>query len=144
MDSPTVAPETTFQTARIVWLAFLTAIGLYGVVLVLVVGDGAGGASLPQLRTLLTGLAIGSGVAAWAAFRRVARIEPAVGAAPIDEADLQRRLGFALLSWAFAESIALYGFVLAMLERRPSVAIAFFACGALALLAARPRPELFR
>jgi len=139
------AGDGWFERARIVWWAMITAIGLYGAVLVLVTAGGGAGATVPQLRTALTVLAFGSGVASWLAHRRIVPRAPATAASGVpDDGEQQRRFGMAVLSWGFGETIALYGFVLALLERTPADALGFFALAALALVATRPRPALFR
>ena len=86
----------------------------------LVTGDGGTGEALPQLRVALR-TASGRGAASswFVYYRNVARAGIAVAPAPADEAELQRRFATVVMSWGFAETIALYGFVLAMLERSP-------------------------
>jgi F0F1-type ATP synthase membrane subunit c/vacuolar-type H+-ATPase subunit K len=147
MDRDTTAggADDWFRRARVVWAAMFTAIGLYGLVLMLVTGDGAAGEPVPQLRAALIALAVASCAASWLVHRRILPRAATPGLpARGDEAEQQQRFTLAVLSWGFAETVALYGFVLALIERSPWEAATFFVVAVLALLATRPRPELFR
>jgi hypothetical protein len=113
----------------------LTAIPLYAVVLVLVTRNDGAGEVVPQLQTTLYLLAVMSGVIAWRVHRRLTSSGAAVA--------LDQRMTHNLLSWVFSESIAIYGFVLGLLRRSLDDAAVLMVVGVLAMLATRPRPELY-
>jgi hypothetical protein len=135
MDPGDSSADDTLRTARTIWAGMLTAIPMYAVILLLVTrGDGAGEV-VPQLQTTLHLLAVVSGIIAWQVHRRLTRS----ASAPLD----QRAL-YNLLSWVFSESIAIYGFVLGLLRRSLDDAAILMVVGVLAMLATRPRPELYQ
>jgi hypothetical protein len=132
-----------FTTARIVWTSMLAALPLYAVVLLVLVSDPgpASTANVVLLRSVF--LVLSLAVAGVIVFFRRRLPSPSADPARSPAVDPAANLTAYVVGWALAESIALYGLVLAFLSRDAGEAVPFFVASALLLLWQRPRREHF-
>ncbi|MBU2488768.1 MAG: hypothetical protein KKA60_05205 [Proteobacteria bacterium] len=127
------------QTSWIVWGAMLTSVFLYGVVARIITAQGAlpdmDVPAYPVLRIVFMTLGAALLFAAPAVGRKLEAL-PSVRAANPDPA--RQRLAAAMVSWAMAEAVGVFGLVLYFLGREPWVLYVFLGASAVGLVALRP------
>jgi hypothetical protein len=143
----TALPRTAVDEKRllyIMWIAFLLAVGLYAPVPYLLIREGADdAAALPvAARSGLYFAALGAAVSSLAAKRWWTNSLLAVVRSEVPtpvKADVWMRLrAGCVVTWALSEAVALLGFALAMIARRPADGVPFAAGAALLLYLQRP------
>ena len=140
----TAIPPNELRVLRVMWIAFLVAIGLYAPMPYLLGAEGLDpAAALPAgARSGLHFAALGAAVSSFAARRwwtnslLAALRSPA--ATPVrDDVWIRLRAG-CLITWALSETVALLGFALAMVARRPLDGVPFAVTAAVLLYLHRP------
>jgi F0F1-type ATP synthase membrane subunit c/vacuolar-type H+-ATPase subunit K len=120
---------------RALWTAYFTAVGVYGLVLVMLPADGAVAVPAP-LRWALMALAVGIAALTF-------RLRAAFAAAPFppgsDRAQALVRLQTrCIVTWALCEAVAIFGLVLGFLGRDLTEFLPFAGAAAVLLYAHRP------
>lgn len=140
----TAGSADELRLLRVMWIAFLVAVGLYAPVPYFVVTEGFDRAApLPAgVRSGLHFAALGAAVSSFAARRwwtnSLLAALGSEGATPA-RADVWARLrAGCVITWALSESVALLGFALAMIARRPIDGVPFAAAAAVLLYLHRP------
>ena len=116
----------------VIWAAMLAAVAVYGAVAVFLPSANGGGMDAEFVRTALSALAVGSGLAAVLVWRRSLA---AGGGAPIERSALQSS---AIIVWALCESVAVFGLVTVVLTGDAREFVPFGAAAAALLLLHRP------
>src|SRR5262250_1482947 len=139
----TAIPPNELRVLRVMWIAFLVAIGLYAPMPYLLGAEGLDpAAALPAgAQSGLHFAALGAAVSSFAARRWWTNSLLAAlgsGATPA-RADVWARLrAGCVVTWALSESVALLGLALAMIARRPLDGLPFAAAAAVLLYLHRP------
>ena len=131
------------STARIVWIAMLSAVGAYVVVLAALLGSDATPAvavDVTMLRRVLMLTTVGL-VAAVFWIRRGLPLAAFGTERPTPDA--QSVTTTYIVCWALSEAVALLGLVLGLLARNVGEAYGFFVVAAALLVWQRPRAEHF-
>lgn len=131
----------TASTARTIWMALLTSVALYQVVLAKLLSVPAASAAPDFLQAASTIALALSAVQTVVIWRLRSSFDPTPDMPPPQR--LQQVFTSFIVRCALAEAIALYGFVLAMLAREWSRGGLFFVWGAVLLILQRPRAEDF-
>jgi hypothetical protein len=125
----------------------LASIGTYAVLLSIITPAGGVAVDAATVRLLQKAFVLAGAAetfAFWVIHRRlmVPMLEPSIPPVP-PTLEPQRALQVHMVCWALAESIAIYGLVLGLVGRAPTLSMVFFAWGAGVLLLLRPRPRFF-
>jgi len=144
-------PGDVLLVLRIVHAALVASILLFGGLLAMVTrppGDPVIGADIPVrasppgfLVPIMAGLAGASLLAIYAVRRRMARHREAAAATTAEASALTRARLYtgSVVSWALAESIALYGLVLGIIYRGTTPFLPFAAVSLLLMIVLAPR-----
>jgi F0F1-type ATP synthase membrane subunit c/vacuolar-type H+-ATPase subunit K len=142
MTQTTVAEQV--KLLHVIWVAFLLAVAAYAPIPFLVVGDGGDTVPAPPagVRSALLFAALGAAVSSFAAKRwwsnALLAAARAQTAAPVAaEASARLRAG-CVITWALSEAVALIGFSLALVARRPAQGVPMAIAAVLLLYIHRP------
>ena len=129
-----------FQTARILWLAMLVAVGLYAVVLAVLIAQSGTPIDVTAMCRIFMVLVLGDVVVIYVLRQRLPLA--ALGTAR-PGVDAPAVLTTYVTCWALSEAVALFGLVLGFLGRSFDEAGPFFIVAAALLLWQRPRAAHF-
>jgi F0F1-type ATP synthase membrane subunit c/vacuolar-type H+-ATPase subunit K len=139
MTSPQPSQAERVQRLRIIHVAFVASVFIYSLVLIFVTRQPGDAGDISILRpVLIVAAALSAGGSIW--WRRRATgetqfmpLEKTGGADSLDQLEAN-----CIITWAFSESVAIYGLVLGFLSRDPGSFMPFGAAALVLLAIHRP------